>query len=135
MNFSFNIPKWETLGNARNTNHYRHLCYSIKDNSIHAGMAELADAADSKSAGLRPLVVRLPLPAPFNSNDAKGDLGITPRFHWLRHRLKVPLNAPDTHGESVDPIEDIWCQFLDLTNHFSLIADAPLVFVCESLHA
>jgi hypothetical protein len=28
-------------------------------------MAELADAADSKSAGLRPLGVRLPLPAPF----------------------------------------------------------------------
>src|ERR1700686_5683350 len=30
----------------------------------NAGMAELADAADSKSAGLRPLGVRLPLPAP-----------------------------------------------------------------------
>src|SRR5277367_1862495 len=29
-----------------------------------AGMAELADAADSKSAGLRPLGVRFPLPAP-----------------------------------------------------------------------
>ena len=28
-------------------------------------MAELADAADSKSAGLRVLGVRLPLPAPF----------------------------------------------------------------------
>lgn len=27
-------------------------------------MAELADAADSKSAGLRPLGVQLPLPAP-----------------------------------------------------------------------
>jgi hypothetical protein len=27
-------------------------------------MAELADAADSKSAGLRPLGVRFPLPAP-----------------------------------------------------------------------
>ena len=30
-------------------------------------MAELADAADSKSAGLRPLGVRLPLPAPIKS--------------------------------------------------------------------
>ena len=30
----------------------------------YAGMAELADAADSKSAGLRPLGVRFPLPAP-----------------------------------------------------------------------
>ena len=29
-----------------------------------AGMAELADAADSKSADLRVLGVRLPLPAP-----------------------------------------------------------------------
>ena len=32
--------------------------------ATQAGMAELADAADSKSAGLRPLGVRLPLPAP-----------------------------------------------------------------------
>jgi hypothetical protein len=32
--------------------------------SLYAGMAELADAADSKSAGLRPLGVRFPLPAP-----------------------------------------------------------------------
>ena len=32
--------------------------------SLSAGMAELADAADSKSAGLRPLGVRFPLPAP-----------------------------------------------------------------------
>ena len=29
-----------------------------------AGMAELADAADSKSAGLRPFGVQLPVPAP-----------------------------------------------------------------------
>jgi hypothetical protein len=36
------------------------------DNDLvdRAGMAELADAADSKSAGLRPLGVQLPLPAP-----------------------------------------------------------------------
>ena len=33
-----------------------------------AGMAELADAADSKSAGLRPLGVQVPLPAPPNLN-------------------------------------------------------------------
>ena len=32
--------------------------------AFHAGMAELADAADSKSADLRVLGVRLPLPAP-----------------------------------------------------------------------
>ena len=32
-----------------------------------AGMAELADAADSKSADLRVLGVRLPLPAPLKS--------------------------------------------------------------------
>ena len=36
-------------------------------------MAELADAADSKSAGLRPLGVRLPLPAPA--------LSLSPRHH------------------------------------------------------
>jgi hypothetical protein len=35
----------------------------IIDNAT-AGMAELADAADSKSADLRVLGVRLPLPAP-----------------------------------------------------------------------
>ncbi len=32
-------------------------------------MAELADAADSKSAGLRPLGVRFPLPAPAQINE------------------------------------------------------------------
>ena len=32
--------------------------------ALRAGMAELADAADSKSADLRVLGVRLPLPAP-----------------------------------------------------------------------
>src|SRR5437588_3786418 len=32
--------------------------------AFRAGMAELADAADSKSAGLRPLGGQLPLPAP-----------------------------------------------------------------------
>ena len=35
--------------------------------SSRAGMAELADAADSKSADLRVLGVRLPLPAPEDS--------------------------------------------------------------------
>ena len=35
-------------------------------------MAELADVADSKSAGLRPLGVRLPLPAPSQIADAVG---------------------------------------------------------------
>jgi hypothetical protein len=34
---------------------------------LQAGMAELADAADSKSADLRVLGVRLPLPAPLKS--------------------------------------------------------------------
>ncbi|SPF34547.1 hypothetical protein SBA1_1300002 [Candidatus Sulfotelmatobacter kueseliae] len=34
----------------------------------YAGMAELADAADSKSAGLRSLGVRFPLPAPIKSH-------------------------------------------------------------------
>src|SRR5258706_7541348 len=36
----------------------------VSSGYAQAGMAELADAADSKSAGLRPLGVRLPLPAP-----------------------------------------------------------------------
>lgn len=31
---------------------------------LHAGMAELVDAADSKSAGRKPLGVRVPLPVP-----------------------------------------------------------------------
>ncbi len=40
-------------------------------------MAELADAADSKSAGLRPLGVQFPLPAPANSSPvAKLHVGI-----------------------------------------------------------
>jgi hypothetical protein len=44
-------------------------------------MAELADAADSKSAGLRPLGVRLPLPAPYNS------LSLLPKS--LREHLRL----------------------------------------------
>src|SRR5882672_8854014 len=36
----------------------------VSSGYAQAGMAELADAADSKSAGLRPLGVRPPLPAP-----------------------------------------------------------------------
>src|SRR5581483_8196775 len=41
--------------------------YCVCQFSSLAGMAELADAADSKSAGLRPLGVQLPLPAPLRS--------------------------------------------------------------------
>src|SRR5438552_12075269 len=33
-------------------------------------MAELADAADSKSAGLRPMRVQVPLPAPFTDTNS-----------------------------------------------------------------
>jgi hypothetical protein len=40
----------------------------------------------------------------------------------------------DTRGEPVDQIE-ILVAISRLTNHLALIADAPLVFVCESLHA
>ena len=40
------------------------ICFRINNFHEIAGMAELADAADSKSAGLRSLGVRLPLPAP-----------------------------------------------------------------------
>ncbi len=39
-------------------------CNKLEMHPILAGMAELADAADSKSADLRVLGVRLPLPAP-----------------------------------------------------------------------
>src|SRR5208283_2913110 len=52
---------WNTLSRSRLV-HSKLLCRS--DWFFKAGMAELADAADSKSAGLRPLGVRLPLPAP-----------------------------------------------------------------------
>src|SRR5208283_1537306 len=52
---------WNTLSRSRLV-HSKLLCRS--DWLFKAGMAELADAADSKSAGLRPLGVRLPLPAP-----------------------------------------------------------------------
>src|SRR5436305_4280938 len=50
-----------------------------------AGMAELADAADSKSAGLRPLGVRLPLPAPTNTRS----LGPTRRLKKTPARLRL----------------------------------------------
>ena len=38
--------------------------YTLRCPPMHAGMAELADAADSKSADLRVMGVRPPLPAP-----------------------------------------------------------------------
>jgi hypothetical protein len=64
----------------------------------------------------------------------KGDLGYDARIPLAAASVRVPLSAIDTHGESVDQIEDLvpisW-----LTNHFALIADAPLVVICESLHA
>src|SRR5205085_3596639 len=47
----------------------------------HAGMAELADAADSKSAGLRAMGVQVPLPAPRSSIEDPIHLaGILPRM-------------------------------------------------------
>src|SRR5439155_20873553 len=56
------------VGYAILTRH-RIVVYQVSDSDASrlvqsAGMAELADAADSKSAGLRPLGVRLPLPPP-----------------------------------------------------------------------
>ena len=46
----------------------RQAAFSLE--SLQAGMAELADAADSKSADLRVLGVQLPLPAPAQSSFA-----------------------------------------------------------------
>ncbi len=60
------------------------------DTRVLAGMAELADAADSKSAEVHP--------------------------SW-------GFDPPSRH------------QFLRLADHFALIADAPVVFFCESFHA
>src|ERR1700730_7221034 len=54
-------------------------------------MAELADAADSKSAGLRPLGVQLPLPAP----TTKAALDAVPKHLHLHRtaRAGLPRNA------------------------------------------
>ena len=54
-------------------------------------MAELADAADSKSAGLRPLGVQLPLPAP----TTKAALDAVPKHLHLHRtaRTRLPRNA------------------------------------------
>ena len=49
-------------------------------------MAELADAADSKSAGLRPLGVRLPLPAPLKPPGLNAGIN-------LLHPVMVYINA------------------------------------------
>ena len=57
-------------------------------------MAELADAADSKSAGLRPLGVRLPLPAPW-SNPFRKQL-VNSRGDWCRNGVTISLFACDS---------------------------------------
>ena len=68
---SWGIVVWNAT--ARNSTDRRRASCKDPDHQLslislqltsQAGMAELADAADSKSAGLRPLGVRLPLPAP-----------------------------------------------------------------------
>src|SRR5881275_3038491 len=51
-------------------------------------MAELADAADSKSAGLRPLGVRFPLPAP--PAKAAPDAGSSQSYLPGRERIQTP---------------------------------------------
>jgi hypothetical protein len=55
-------------------------------------MAELADAADSKSAGLRPLGVQLPLPAPFLLDQlfTSHHLGSLARSAHLQHACCIP---------------------------------------------
>ena len=60
------------------------------DEPLSAGMAELADAADSKSADLRVLGVRLPLPAP-NPNAIRVLNLFT--FHAKRHGHDVRHRA------------------------------------------
>ena len=54
--------------------------------AVRAGMVELVDAPDSKSGGLRPLGVRVPLPA----------LGIAPEDHI---RAWEPFSPPRRLGE------------------------------------
>ena len=63
-------------------------------------MAELADAADSKSAGLRPLGVRLPLPAPvLNSWRSTTSLNL-----FVGSKLKCPVFvASEMSGFKVVP--------------------------------
>jgi hypothetical protein len=64
-------------------------------------MAELADAADSKSADLRVLGVRLPLPAP--AFKAASDAGLkhmaTPKTELAGPYPKMPCDAVVTGAE------------------------------------
>ena len=55
-------------------------------------MAELADAADSKSAGLRPLGVRFPLPAP--PGKAAPDAGFSQFDLGKTGGIQTPLKWP-----------------------------------------
>jgi hypothetical protein len=55
---------------------------------VNAGMAELADAADSKSADLRVLGVRLPLPAPAQISEKQWFTRLDDWMAWLRRKRR-----------------------------------------------
>src|ERR1043166_1750856 len=78
-------------------------------------MAELADAADSKSAGLRPLGVRLPLPAPMlpicrgrdpstHLRQASGSLRISARGSRSRSRRENASSSTHPPGTNRMPL-------------------------------
>jgi hypothetical protein len=71
------VENYEPNGQHDVTNRFQSIKLRIQSKlPTQAGMAELADAADSKSADLRVLGVQLPLPAPIGrlpqANSATG---------------------------------------------------------------
>src|SRR5208282_6458880 len=61
-------------------------------------MAELADAADSKSAGLRSLGVRLPLPAPIVKTLRLMELSDRGRFIRIQPRAAIHFQTATRQG-------------------------------------
>ena len=84
-------------------------------------MAELADAADSKSADLRVLGVRLPLPAPLLLSSIT--CSFPQRFPKLLLYLSIVANRNATNGNSL--IRAVGCGRGRVSNRWFLGKPAP----------
>jgi hypothetical protein len=88
-------------------------------------MAELADAADSKSAGLRPLGVQLPLPAP-RSNPFKPQL-VDRRRRRGRSDVTISAFASDSAQTLTKLVEHLLAEQQDKRE--------PTLFICGRFHS
>jgi hypothetical protein len=81
-------------------------------------MAELADARDSKSRGLRPVRVRPPLPAPGSTceNERGADLRRKAVYGLLPLLLPLAASAACIASATCSPIDGSMCEYTSIVN-------------------